>query len=535
MAKSARLVDANGYMTVKDCPIAREGIFEYSAAQVGLPGDPNRIVNVYRPAYAVQDQNYLNSIRSIPLIDDHYLLDGSEDGNSTGGEAPEEVGIDGIVTDSVKFKNPWVVGDLKIFSRKMKKALDDGKAELSLGYSCDFKPANGRFQGQAYEMIQDNMFANHLALVDSARVAGARVLDCKLSLRINDSKDGKAGKSIFNVIEAVGMAKQTKPVSNATNKRQTRDNAVQELQNLIPALKQFLSEEAQEPAHQDAEQVQNTAEGAQSQEAAQQKTAPVEQTEQAQTEPVQSQQQEGGDNSQLIATIESILAKLKGGAQQGQPSEPEPTAVNTTEESGEVAAEEPQESETQEPQEGDNMNPEEKTEDAVEGLQENETTKHEIGADEGEFAPDADMKAEDDFEEEANDDEETQAADEEPKFSGCNGKAPEGPKAGKNTMAGDAAIRAAYADAAKKQKLYDRLSNVVGAFDHSLMTCGDMEKYGCKKVGLSTVTKGHGIALDAYLMGVEKQTAKKTQIAQRRQAGDAAVSGGMAAYLKGTK
>ena len=39
--QTAREIDKNGFLTIMGCPISSFGIFDYSAGQVGLDGDPN--------------------------------------------------------------------------------------------------------------------------------------------------------------------------------------------------------------------------------------------------------------------------------------------------------------------------------------------------------------------------------------------------------------------------------------------------------------------------------------------------------------
>lgn len=54
--------------------------------------------------------------------------------------------------------------------------------------------------------------------------------------------------------------------------------------------------------------------------------------------------------------------------------------------------------------------------------------------------------------------------------------------------------------AAKRSSLVDRLSKVVGTFDHSAMTLSDIADYGVKKLEIKGVAKGQEIvALDAFL------------------------------------
>lgn len=235
-AGTAREIDANGFLTIKGCPLSSFGIFDYGAGQIGMPGDPNRVVKVYRPESAVQDAVNSATFQNVPFIDDHEMLSGFE-GDETAA-APEDKGVDGILTANVYYDAPWMRGDLKAFSRRLQKALDEGKHDLSLGYSCDFEFKSGMFNGQAYEAVQTNMRGNHIALVGEGRVPGARVLDglCFDHLRFDVGPSDEE-----NMANASGKGKVSK---------KTVDNAVEQLKALLPALQQFLTEEGKEPEHQ---------------------------------------------------------------------------------------------------------------------------------------------------------------------------------------------------------------------------------------------------------------------------------------------
>ena len=94
------------------------------------------------------------------------------------------------------------------------------------------------------------------------------------------------------------------------------------------------------------------------------------------------------------------------------------------------------------------------------------------------------------------------ATDEDPPTGEGQGTASEGPTEGNKAM-GDAAINRFYADMSSKAKLYDRLSKVVGAFDHSAMDAKKVNAYGVKKLGIACAKGQEHVALDAYLTGIE--------------------------------
>lgn len=470
---TAREIDDNGFLLVKDCPISSFGIFDYSAAQLGLPGDPNRIVKVYRPESAVNDPETIESFKNVPFIVDHEMLSGFvDDDDENGTSAPEEKGIDGVLTSNVYYAAPWMRGDLKIFSRKAQRALAKRKKDLSLGYTCDFEQKPGVFDGQPYEVVQVNLRGNHIALVDEGRVPGARVLD---------------GMCFDHLNFEVRPSDEDSQMKNGKRGTVAKDNAVEQLQALIPALQKFLQQEQQEPEHQVESNADN--EGTEGTEAG------------AGNEGQETNEGEaGGDVNQLIAQVEAVLSQLKAkvgnGGNEGNGNE----GSEGADESERLAAEREREGERREGA------------DELEGLNGK--------------AGDAEI--------------ENTATENEGKAEENNGKASKGPSAGTPSMAGDAALRRFYADAADKSRLYNRLSPVVGAFDHARMDAREVAAYGVKKLGLKAPKGGEYIALDSYLTGVEAANKKhRTSVqGQRRSTGDSAVvhsSDDMDAYLTGSK
>lgn len=490
---SAREIDDNGFLLVKDCPLTSFGIFEYGAGQLDLPGDPMRIVKVYRPESAVSDPAFLASLRNIPMIDDHAMLSGFQ--NDEESDAPEDKGVDGILTGDVEYAAPWTRGSIKVFSRKMQQLLLRGKKDLSLGYGCRYTEKPGVWEGQAYEVVQDQLRGNHIALVGEGRVPGARVLDglCfdHLNFEINPRKKG-----------------------NDTMPRQTRgraadSSAVAELQKLLPLLAQafgnFLNEEKAEPEH-DANAEQTDPDiSAQSENQAdpEQSADPATTADPAVTEdPEVSQGNEQGDENvtddenksdaekheatgelqheatgdigDMIKQVEAILLQIKKATGQGAT-------------------------------------------DAVEGLQESPVEGAQVQAVSCDENGDP-MQAADEL-----DNDQLPASDDQTVEIAGKGE--------------DAALSRFYADLARKDRTYNRVSAVVGAFNARGMDAAGVAVYGLKKFGLTAAKGNEQAVLDAYLHGVENGL-KKTSQKPANTAMDAASKGAtdaMDAYLNGGK
>lgn len=172
---SAQQHDINGFVTIAGNPLSKEGVFEYSGAQLELDGpDADRIFRVYRPAEELADPECIESFKLIPFVDEHAML-GSED---EGMLPAERKGVQGMVGEDVYFDAPYLRGNLRIVSESLKNAIRHGKVELSPGYRCKYELTPGVWNGQQYDAIQRQIRANHLALVTEGRTGpDVRVLD----------------------------------------------------------------------------------------------------------------------------------------------------------------------------------------------------------------------------------------------------------------------------------------------------------------------------------------------------------------------
>lgn len=107
----------------------------------------------------------------------------------------------------------------------------------------------------------------------------------------------------------------------------------------------------------------------------------------------------------------------------------------------------------------------------------------------------------------------------------ANGRASAGPAAGKHEGA-DAALRAFHADLGAKNRLYERLSKVVGVFDGKLdvasATSADLARYGVKRLGLKCADGMEVLAIDTYLTAVEKARNDSQRIVAKQTADAAA-------------
>lgn len=168
-------VTSDGYL-VADARVVRTGIQIYTGAEVGKP--ELAMVRVYRPEAEVFSSDSLASFSHIPVTDDHpsVAVSAANWKDLAVGETSGEV-----LRDGHRLRIPLIVKDAAAVSK-----VQAGKRELSAGYTCDLAFESGTTpEGEAYDAIQRNIRANHLAIVQRGR-AGT---EC----RIGDDAGGPWG------------------------------------------------------------------------------------------------------------------------------------------------------------------------------------------------------------------------------------------------------------------------------------------------------------------------------------------------------
>lgn len=167
-----------GFLRIEDCVLARCGVQEYRAFELGMTDrEPLAIVRVYRPESEVFDAASMASFEDHPVTVNHPAEGVSAD-NWKEHSA-------GHVRD-VRRVGDQLVGTVIISDRTAIKALEDGKNELSNGYFAAYKIQSGRTpQGELYDAVQTNIRGNHVALVDAAR--------CGSACRVSDSQPNPTG------------------------------------------------------------------------------------------------------------------------------------------------------------------------------------------------------------------------------------------------------------------------------------------------------------------------------------------------------
>lgn len=193
MVDALELVDGklrktnDGYLT-GIAKVSRTGIQIYKGFELGKPQMDE--VRVYRPAEQVFAKDAIRSMAHKPttLLHPKEMVDSSNWKQYATGYTGDDVLRDG---ESVKV--PLILTDQAAIDAYEK----HGVKELSMGYTTDIVWKSGKTKaGEAYDAIQTNIRANHLAIVPTAR-AGS-------DFRLGDERS-KTGAKKMKVITVDGL------------------------------------------------------------------------------------------------------------------------------------------------------------------------------------------------------------------------------------------------------------------------------------------------------------------------------------------
>lgn len=175
-----------GYLIIKDARIARSGIQDYLAIEMGemfKDREPGSVIRVYRPADEVFSADSIASFEQQPITNDHP---------AEGVDVKNFKGLSVGTAFNVRQDGIYLLADLKITDADAINDIKAGKRELSNGYSSAITRESGITpDGKTYDAIQRSIRGNHIAIVDKAR--------CGSRCSINDSKT-KKGKKVMKII-----------------------------------------------------------------------------------------------------------------------------------------------------------------------------------------------------------------------------------------------------------------------------------------------------------------------------------------------
>lgn len=159
-ATSKRSRDANGFLIIKDNPIAKAGVFDYllSELKADISADDDRVVKVYRPFSELE--RIKDSFANKPIKMNHHWV---------GDETNTADGAIGSIIEADE-ANGYLRADLIIYNPELIEKIENGELiELSPAYTGEEIDEQGRFNGEAYEYKQKLGEVNHLAVVETGR------------------------------------------------------------------------------------------------------------------------------------------------------------------------------------------------------------------------------------------------------------------------------------------------------------------------------------------------------------------------------
>lgn len=179
-ASSKRTVTDQGFLLIRDCVLAKSGVFEYEARdfQPRMYNDrkPDDIIYVYRSVDTLMKA--APAFSGAPMTNDHPepMLDAT---NTRVYQTGHVNGAVRIEDDPEELGEKRMVGDLMATQDQQIKDIQAGKAQISNGFysKYDFTPGVSP-TGKRYDCEQHTFKANHVAIVDAARCGpSCRVAD----------------------------------------------------------------------------------------------------------------------------------------------------------------------------------------------------------------------------------------------------------------------------------------------------------------------------------------------------------------------
>lgn len=198
---SQREYTKEGFM-IAPAIVARTGIQFYTGNELGDKEyqqennlEPDKVYSIYRPSEEVFNPNYLTSITGVTLVNNDEIHQSGKDDSVVTADNWKKNSV-GEVLNAEQFQDRYVRSKVIVRDSKAIKDINNGKNQVSLGYSSELEWTPGVDQfGTEYHAIQKNMNANHLAIVKYARAGGvARIAD-------SDNKNNNNNKEVNNMIK----------------------------------------------------------------------------------------------------------------------------------------------------------------------------------------------------------------------------------------------------------------------------------------------------------------------------------------------
>jgi len=233
LGKSRRMTP-EGFLLCEGVPVARTGVQLYSAKELGLPGDPMRVIRIERTADEVFKPESLASYNGKPFTLHHpgEFVTAENWHQLAKGTAHNARRGEGLESDCV-------VADLLITEAHAIKYVNDELPQVSAGYEAEYDMLDDSHG------IQRNIIVNHIAGVKHGR-AGSR---CAIKDGEPDMKDKPLLTRILTTFGVKDPEAAAEVIANASGPgpQQTTDAAagsaiVTTLQTDVATLKTDLAE-----------------------------------------------------------------------------------------------------------------------------------------------------------------------------------------------------------------------------------------------------------------------------------------------------
>ena len=216
---SKRSKDSNGFLIIKDNPIAKAGVFDYLLSELKQDIEPkdDKVVKVYRPFSELIRVKDSFSNKPIKMYH-HWVGDECETADGAIGS--------NITIDEA---NEYLRADLIIYNPKLIEAIEKNElVELSPAYTGKEIAENGRYNGEAYEFKQELGEVNHLAVVEIGRSGkDLKIYDSKSNIgavmKFKDMFIAKLSKFIDSEIEAKADESESEKADSDTSAEIARE------------------------------------------------------------------------------------------------------------------------------------------------------------------------------------------------------------------------------------------------------------------------------------------------------------------------
>ena len=216
---SKRSKDSNGFLIIKDNPIAKAGVFDYLLSELKQDIEPkdDKIVKVYRPFSELIRVKDSFSNKPIKMYH-HWVGDECET-------------ADGAIGSNITIdeNNEYLRADLIIYNPKLIEAIEKNElVELSPAYTGKEIAENGRYNGEAYEFKQELGEVNHLAVVEIGRSGkDLKIYDSKSNIgavmKFKDMFIAKLSKFIDSEMEAKADEAESEKADSDTSAEIARE------------------------------------------------------------------------------------------------------------------------------------------------------------------------------------------------------------------------------------------------------------------------------------------------------------------------